>query len=68
MKMIGIWLKVNTMILIEDNGHISFSHHGRELTLKQGFNYLDKIYGNEPQEVKKVIDRLKEKYEKDLLR
>lgn len=56
------------MILIEDNGHISFSHHGRELTLKQGFNYLDKIYGNEPQEVKKVIDRLKEKYEKDLLR
>ena len=68
MKMTGIWPKVNTMILIEDNGHISFSHHGRELTLKQGFNYLDKIYGNEPQEVKKVIDRLKEKYEKDLLR
>ena len=68
MKMTGIWMKVNTMILIEDNGHISFSHHGRELTLKQGFNYLDKIYGNEPQEVKRVIDRLKEKYEKDLLR
>lgn len=56
------------MVVIEDKGKLSFSHHGRALTLKQGFNYLDKIYGNEPQEVKKIIDNLKEKYRKDLLR
>lgn len=56
------------MILIEDKGHIEFTHYGRKLTIKQGFNYLDKIYGNEPQEVKKIIDQLKEKYKKDLLR
>ena len=68
MKMIGILQRVNTMILIEDNGHLSFTHHGRELTLKQGFNYLDKIYANEPIEVKRIIDNLKQKYQKDLLR
>ena len=61
-------LKVSIMILIEDKGKLVFTHHGRELTIKQGFTYLDKIYGNEPQEVKKIIDQLKEKYKKDLLR
>lgn len=56
------------MILIEDKGKLTFTHKGKSLTIKQGFNYLDKIYGNEPQEVKKIIDQLKEKYKKDLLR
>lgn len=56
------------MVLIEDKGKITFTHHGRALTLRQGFNYLDKIYHNEPVEVRRIIDRLKQKYEKDLLR
>jgi hypothetical protein len=55
------------MVAIEDNGTIQFSHKGKELTMRQGFNYLDKIYANEPPETRKVIDRLKERYMKDLL-
>ena len=56
------------MVVIEDKGTIQFSHKGKELTTKLGFTYLDKIYSNEPPEVKKVIDRLKKRYMKDLPR
>ena len=56
------------MVVIEDKGTIQFFHKGKELTIKQGFTYLDKIYPNEPPETRKVIDRLKKRYMKDLPR
>ena len=62
MKMIGIKLKVNTMIVIEDKSQLRFYEGKEELTLREGFKRLDQIYGTEPQETKRVIDRLREKY------
>ena len=56
------------MIVIEDEGKLRFFDGKKELTLREGFNRLDYIYGNEPQETKKIIDHLKQKYRKDLLR
>lgn len=54
------------MIVIEDNGKIKFFKDGVEISRKAGFKHLDEVYGNEPQETKKTINRLKEKYYKDL--
>ena len=62
----GIGPRVNTMHAIEDNGKLRFFEGKKELTLREGFRRLDRIYGTEPQETKRVIDRLKEKYRKDL--
>ena len=52
------------MIVIEDEGKLKFFDGKKELTLREGFQRLDQIYGTEPQETKRVIDRLKEKYRK----
>lgn len=52
------------MIVIEDEGKLKFFDGTIELTLREGFKRLDQIYGNEPQEVKRIINRLKEKYER----
>lgn len=54
------------MIVIEDEGKLKFFDGKKELTLREGFARLDAIYGGEPQETKRVINHLKEKYMKDL--
>lgn len=51
-------------IVSDDGKSISFSHKGKELTLREGFRRLDEIYSNEPQEVKKRIDELKKRFYK----
>lgn len=55
------------MHVIEDEGKLKFFDGKKELTLREGFTRLEHIYGSEPQETKRVIDRLKEKYMKDLI-
>lgn len=50
------------MIVIEDGGKLQFFEGKKELTLREGFQRLEVIYSNEPQETKKIIDRLKEQY------
>ena len=52
------------MHVIEDDGELRFFEGKEELTLREGFQRLDRIYGTEPQETKRIIDRLKEKYRK----
>lgn len=52
------------MIVIEDKGKLKFYKGKTELTMKEGFNHLNQIYRTEPQETRRVIDRLKEKYGK----
>ena len=52
------------MIGIEDNGILKFYNGTIEITSKDGFARLNELYRNEPPEVKKVIDRLKKKYER----
>ena len=54
------------MVVIEDEGKLKFFDGKKELTLREGFARLDTIYGSEPQETKRVINRLREKYMKDL--
>lgn len=54
------------MIVIEDEDKLKFFDGKEELTLREGFARLDTIYGGEPQETKRVINRLREKYIKDL--
>lgn len=54
------------MHVIEDNGRLHFYEGKKQLTLREGFERLDTIYGGEPQETKRVINHLKEKYMKDL--
>lgn len=54
------------MVVIEDEGRLKFFDGKEELTLREGFARLDTIYGGEPQETKRVINRLREKYIKDL--
>ena len=54
------------MVVIEDDGKLKFFDGKEELTLREGLARLDTIYGGEPQETKRVINRLKEKYMKDL--
>ena len=56
------------MHVIEENGKLRFYEGKTELTSREGFQRLYRIYGTEPQETKRVIDRLKEKYGKDLFR
>ena len=56
------------MHVIEDEGKLRFFEGKEELTLREGFQRLDYIYGTEPQETKRIINRLKEKYRKDLLK
>lgn len=50
------------MIVIEDKGRIKFFDKDKELTLYEGFKWLESIYHNEPLENRKIIDQLKEKY------
>ena len=50
------------MIVIENEGKLQFFEGKQELTLREGFQRLEVIYSNEPQETKKIIDRLKEQY------
>ena len=58
--------KVSSMVVIEDEGTLKFFDGKKELTLREGFTRLDAIYGSEPQETKRIINRLREKYMKDL--
>ena len=50
------------MIVIEDKGKLVFIDKDKQLTLREGFKRLDALYNNEPQETRKIINRLKEKY------
>lgn len=50
------------MYAIESKDGIHFFQDQKELTLKEGFEYLNKIYSNEPAETKRIIDNLKKKY------
>jgi len=50
------------MHVIEDEGRLRFFEGKKELTPREGFGRLERIYGNEPQEVKRIINRLREKY------
>lgn len=50
------------MYAIEDKDGIHFFRGQKELTLKEGFEYLNKIYPNETAETKRIIDNLKKKY------
>lgn len=50
------------MIVIEDKGRLKFIDKDKELTIREGFKRLDELYSNEPQETRKIINRLKEKY------
>ena len=54
------------MIVIEENNTIHFYRGQTEVSKADGFTYLDKIYSNEPPEVKKVINNLKKKYLRDM--
>ena len=56
------------MVVIEDERGLRFFEGKEELTLREGFRRLDYIYSYEPQETKKIINRLKDKYMKDLTR
>lgn len=56
------------MHAIEDNGTIKFFEGERELTLKEGFARLEQIYPYEPTEGRNIIDNLKRKYMKELIR
>ena len=62
----GICLLVSTMIVIEDKGKLKFYEGKYQLTLREGFHRLELIYGYEPQETKRIINRLRDKYAKDL--
>ena len=64
--MTGIQRKANTMIVIvsDDGKSISFTHNGKKLSKREGFQRLDEIYSGEPAEVKRKIDRLKERFMK----
>ena len=57
-------LKVSSMVVIEDKGQLKFFEGKNELTLWEGFSRLEQLYMNEPQEVKRVINKLREKYKK----
>ena len=50
------------MVVYEDNGKLNFSQQGQAMTTEEGFAYLDSIYPNEVAEVKRAIDKLREKY------
>ena len=52
------------MFVIEDKGKLSFYEGKKELTLDEGFERLDSLFINETAEVQKVIDNLKNKYDK----
>ena len=52
------------MVVIEDKGQLKFFEGKNELTLWEGFSRLEQLYMNEPQEVKRVINKLREKYKK----
>ena len=53
-----------SVVIIEDKGKIKFLENGKELSLREGFKKLDVIYNNEPLENRKIIDRLRNKYQK----
>ena len=52
------------MIVIEDKGKLKFLKDGKEISQREGFKQLESIYNNEPQETKKIIDKLRTKYRK----
>lgn len=54
------------VVIIEDEDKIRFIQGERELSLKEGFARLERIYKSEPAETRAVIDRLKRKYWKEL--
>ena len=62
MRVSGICPKANTMHVIEDEGKLRFFEGKEELTSREGFARLERIYGSEPQEVKRIINKLREKY------
>lgn len=52
------------MVVIEDKGKLRFLKDGKEISQREGLKQLESIYNSEPQETKKVIDRLRNKYRK----
>ena len=56
------------MHAIENENKLRFFEGTKELTLREGFQRLNERYPSEPQEVKRVIDKLRERYGKDLFK
>ena len=51
------------IVIVSDDGKsISFSHNGIELSRREGFRRLGERYSGEPQEVKRKIDELRERF------
>ena len=54
------------MYVIEDKGKINFYEGARELSTKDGFARLQRLYQYEPTETKHVIEKLQRKYQRQL--
>lgn len=51
------------IVIVGDDGKsISFSHNGKKLSRREGFRRLGERYSGEPQEVKRKIDELRERF------
>ena len=64
METTGTIRRASSMIVIvsDDGKSISFSHNGIELSRREGFRRLGERYSGEPQEVKRKIDELRERF------
>ena len=52
------------MIVIVDKNTIKFTEGKRTLSIEEGFRRLDQRYRDEPQEVKRKIQELRERFYK----
>lgn len=51
------------IVIVSDDGKsIEFYHNGKQLSTHKGFEKLAERYSGEPQEVKRRIDRLRERF------
>lgn len=64
MRTNGTIQRANTMIVIIEKNTIKFTEGKRTLSFEEGFRRLDKRYKDEPQEVKRKIQELKERFYK----
>ena len=64
MRLIGTIQRANTMIVIISRDTIKFTEGKRTLSIEEGFRRLDQRYRDEPQEVKRKIQELRERFYK----
>ena len=51
------------IVIVSDDGKsIEFSEHGKQLTLREGFDKLDQLYPGETREGKRIIEDLKQRF------